>query len=121
MPKQILKNTANELAVKLVNNGTSTTITLADGTHNTIVPAGYAVLGLHWTQIGGTSTRIVIERSSGSGDILTYSLSGNGSFKLDSGLADSVNAITHPTFIVSQSGAANYEYTIILHLSKIHS
>lgn len=121
MPKQILKNTANELAVKLVNNGTSTDITLADGTHNTVVPAGYAILGLHWTQIGGTSTRIAIERSSGAADIMTYSLSGNGSFKLDAGLADSLNATTHPTLKVSQSGAANYEYTIILHLAKIHS
>ena len=120
MPKQILKNTANELVVKLVNNGTLTDITLADGTHNTIVPAGYSILGLYWTQIG-SGTRIAIERSSGSGDIITYSLSGNGSFKLVEGLADSLNATTHPTLKVSQSSSANYEYTIILHLAKIHS
>ncbi len=120
MPKQILKNTANELAVKLVNNGTTTSITLADGTHNTVVPAGYSILAIYWTQIG-SGTRISIERSDGSSDIMTYSLSGNGSFKLIEGLADSLNATTHPTLKVGQSGAANYEYTIILHLAKIHS
>ena len=120
MPKQILKNTANELAVKLVNNGTSTDITLADGTHNTVVPTGYSILAIYWTQMG-SGTRIAIERSSGAADIMTYSLSGNGSFKLVEGLADSLNATTHPTLKVTQSGAANYEYTIIIHLAKIHS
>ena len=121
MPKQILKNTANELAVKLVNNGTSTNITLADGTHNTVVPAGYSILALYWSQKGGTSHHIHIERSDGSSDIMTYSLSSNGSFKLEAGLADSVNAITHPILKVGHDGGASYEYTIILHLAKIHS
>lgn len=110
MAKQILKNTANELAVKIVSE-VSETITLADGDYSGVVPSGYSILSIRWTISDGY---IAIERDSDS----LYELSGNGHWNL-TGLADYKNS-TDTIDIVYYGGETSTEvYTLIIHLSKI--
>lgn len=110
MPKQILKNTANELAVKIVSE-VSETITLADGDYSGVVPSGYSILSIRWTISDGY---IGIERGSDS----LYELSGNGHWNL-TGLADYKNS-TDAIDITYLGGESTIEfYTLIIHLSKI--
>lgn len=122
MPKQILKNTAHELAVKLLTDASSQTITLADGTYNATVPSGYSIKALYWTGscTNGNSVHLEIKRTNGvDPDILVYEVCGtNGSLNLIS-LADSLYVDTHPELLIESSSPSTHHYTLIIHLSKI--
>ncbi len=118
MAKQIVKNTAHELAVRILSEDL-TTITLVDGEYGGVVPKGYAIKSIHWTQINdGAGTHIEIRRSNAiDPDILIYELAGNGNVNLV-GLSDSWNAETYPVLVIN-STALNHHYTLLLHMSKI--
>jgi len=110
MPKQILKNTANELAVKIVSEVTES-ITLADGDYSGVLPSGYSILSIRWTIADG---QISIERGLDS----LYELSGNGHWNL-TGLADYKNSTDALDITYTGGETAVETYTLIIHLSKI--
>lgn len=111
MPKQILKNTANELAVKIISE-VSETITLEDGNYSGTIPSGYSILSIRWTTSDGY---LGLERNSE----VIYELSGNGQWNLQTGLADYSNS-SSPIDIIHYAGETTYDsYTLIIHLSKI--
>ncbi len=110
MAKQILKNTANELAVKIVSEVTES-ITLADGDYSGVAPSGYSILSIRWTIGDG---QISIERGSES----LYELSGNGHWNL-TGLADYKNSADTIDITYLGGESAVEVYTLIIHLSKI--
>ena len=112
MPKQILKNTANELAVKIISD-ISETITLEDGNYSGTIPSGYSILSIRWSISSGY---LSLERNSE----LIYELSGNGQWNLQTGLADYSNSsspidVTH----YADGETTSDSYTLIIHLSKI--
>lgn len=123
MAKQILKNTAHELAVKVLTDASGpTTITLADGLFSGVTPSGYSIKALYWTGAcvnGNGGAHLELKRTNGvDPDILIYELCSNGSLNLIS-LADSLYADTHPELLVESSLPATHHYTLIVHLSKI--
>ena len=113
MPKQILKNTANELAVKIISE-VSETIRLQDGNYNGIIPSGYSILSIRWSILG--KGYLSIERNSE----VVYDLSGNGHWNFV-GLADYINSDSQLdiTYYGDEDVTVPEIYTLIIHLSKI--
>ncbi len=105
-----MKNTANELAVKIISE-VSETITLADGDYSGVVPSGYSILSIRWTIGDG---QVSIERDSDS----LYELFGNGHWNLN-GLSDYKNSTDTIDIVYTAGDSIVESYTIIIHLSKI--
>lgn len=113
MAKQILKNTAHELSVKVISE-VSENITLADGEYGGVVPSGYSIISIRWSILG--KGYLSIERNSE----VVYDLSGNGHWNLV-GLSDYTNSDSQLDIIYYGDDEPTVPdiYTLIIHLSKI--
>ena len=117
MAKQIIKNTAHDLAVKILSVATET-ISPDEGIYDDVTPIGYAIKSLHWTQINdGVGGHIEIRRSNDLENELIYELAGNGNINLV-GLSDTWYAETHPVLAIN-STLSQHHYTLLIHMTKI--
>lgn len=117
MAKQIIKNTAHDLAVKILSVATET-ISPDEGIYDDVTPIGYAIKSLHWTQINdGVGGHIEIIRTNGSENIVVYELAGNGNINLV-GLSDTLYSETHPVLVIN-STLNSQHYTLLIHMTKI--
>ena len=105
MPTHTIKNTDSHLVLKVISES-SHTISLGDGEKNTIVPVGYYINGLQWSQI--STGNITLERNSE----VVYDLYGSGSFNF---YGKSDDQLKEEDIVVK----SNNNYTLLIELKKI--
>lgn len=105
MPTHIIKNTDSHLVLKVISES-SHTISLNNGEKNGIVPVGYYINGLQWSQ--GPSGNLTLKRN---GDTV-YDLYGSGSFNF---YGKSDDQLKEYEILVE----SNNNYTLLIELKKI--
>ena len=105
MPTHTIKNTDSHLVLKVIREA-SHTISLSDGEKNDIVPVGYYINGLQWSQI--STGNITLERNSE----VVYDLYGSGSFNF---YGKSDDQLKEEDIVVK----SNNNYTLLIELKKI--
>lgn len=105
MPTHIIKNTDSHLVLKVISES-SHTINLSDGEKNGIVPFGYYINGLQWSQ--GPSGNLTLKRNS----TTVYDLYGSGSFNF---YGKSDDQLKEEGILVE----SNNNYTLLIELKKI--
>ena len=100
-----IKNTDSHLVLKVISEAAHT-ISLASGEKNSIVPVGYFINGLQWSQ--GSAGRLTLKRNT----TIVYDLYGTGTFnfygKSDGDLKE------HGILVESTN-----DYTLLIELKKI--
>lgn len=112
MTTQVLRNTETHLIVKVMNEDTHT-ISLADGTHNTVVPTGYKIMGMFWSAQTTGGEHIEITRNS----VNIMDLHSSGQFDF-AGQHFNVDDEETSPIVVSRT-AAGHDYMLIIKLRKI--
>ena len=112
MPAQVLKNTDTHLIIKVMNED-SHTISLADGTHNTVVPTGYKIMGMFWSAQTTGGEHIEITRNS----VNIMDLHGSGQFDFAGQYFNIDDEEASP--IVITRTATGHHYMLILKLRKV--
>lgn len=112
MPKEIIKNTDSHLVVKIVDES-PILISFNDGEKSGIIPKGYSITGLQWSQSSMIPDPIILTRSVSRDDV--YKLFNTGSFDFF-GKAD--NTYFNEELSVSTASTPP-SYTLIIELKKI--
>jgi len=105
MSTHTIKNTDSHLVLKVISES-SYTISLASGEKNSIVPVGYHINGLQWSQ--ESAGNLTLKRN---GDIV-YDLYGTGTFNFYGKSDDQLKE--HNILIESSNN-----YTLLIELKKI--
>lgn len=105
MPTHIIKNTDSHLVLKVISES-SHTISLNNGEKNGIVPVGYYINGLQWSQ--GPSGNLILKRNG----TTVYDLYGSGSFNF---YGKSDDQLKEEGILVE----SNNDYTLLIELKKI--
>lgn len=100
-----IKNTDSHLVLKVISESPYE-ITLDSGSKNGIVPVGYYINGLQWSQ--GPSGNLTLKRNS----TTVYDLYGSGSFNFYGKSDDELKE--HPIIVESTNN-----YTLLIELKKI--
>ena len=112
MPAQVLRNTETDLIIKVMNEDTHT-ISLADGTHRTVVPTGYHIMGMFWSAQTTGGEHIEITRNA----VNIMDLHGSGQFDFV-GQQFNVDEQETSPIVVSRT-ATGHHYMLIIKLRKV--
>ena len=105
MSTHTIKNTDSHLVLKVISES-SYTISLASGDKNGIVPVGYYINGLQWSQ--GSAGNLTLKRNNN----IVYDLYGSGTFNFYGKSDDQLKE--HGILIESSNN-----YTLLIELKKI--
>lgn len=112
MSKYIVKNTDSHLVVKIVSEN-NTSIDFSDGTKSGVVPVGYYINGLQWSQ--DPTGNISLIRSDGVSDSVVYELFESSSFNFY-GKSDNEHS---DRYVKVSSSSVGHKYTLLIELKKI--